>query len=327
MRTKIHPRIVRSFIPVKSAFFLIVVLLCMPVQMAFASETVMLPRYTPMIGAEYRYRSLKSIEIDIKPDASDDKAPVRMETAQGDFSLVLHVLSQDADGYLMHWSLSADAPKDAVKEARVYALNDNFRETIKTYGTEDVTLETTANGSPVALVNAAQILENLRSNAMALIGTIPSLRQIMQYPDIIIDILVPEAALLALGQADSDMEMTVGESWTVSGAEKINGIEIPTSSTWLVEAMDPVQRTVTFSMMKTFDSAALGKEQEKPAEITVPDLSKLTGSAARFLVSLEDGSTLEAIARAKIVTVDVITNTLTIHLYREDRTASLSMSE
>lgn len=96
---------------------------------ALAADSVVVPAYAPETGVEYLYRSHRTTSTDMSLWFDRPAAIMR-----GDFRQRMTVLSRDAEGMRVRWSLSADLPQDAEGAADTYAMNALYRNTLSAYG-------------------------------------------------------------------------------------------------------------------------------------------------------------------------------------------------
>lgn len=235
----------------------------MAVSPAQAAESVTVPPYEPAIGAESHYRVQKTTETDMslwfdKPEASS-------VVMRGDFRQSATVLSRDADGMRMKWTLSADIAPDATGAADSYAMNAMFRNSLAAYGVKALEFDADPSGTPTALVGADQIIANMEM----LLSTSASdntasrmLQTVKGNPLVVIDVLAPESMILALGQSSEAFTTDIGREWTVEGSEELKGMLVPTRTVWKLEAADRIRQTATFSATVTYDPVALLQSQQ-----------------------------------------------------------------
>ncbi|MBO0133610.1 SecDF P1 head subdomain-containing protein [Agrobacterium burrii] len=312
----------------------------MAVSPAQAAESVTVPPYEPAIGAESHYRVQKTTETDMslwfdKPEASS-------VVMRGDFRQSATVLSRDADGMRMKWTLSADIPPDATGAADSYAMNAMFRNSLAAYGVKALEFDADPSGTPTALVGADQIIANMEM----LLSTSASdntasrmLQTVKGNPLVVIDVLAPESMILALGQSSEAFTTDIGREWTVEGSEELKGMLVPTSTVWKLEAADRIRQTATFSAKVTYDPVALLQSQQssidgmiasfadRAKQMTDAQLAQARSAGksrtVTYVNSTRDGSTIEVLENT-VANVGGMKVTVAMHIWREDQPPVLS---
>ncbi|MDC9832015.1 SecDF P1 head subdomain-containing protein [Rhizobium binxianense] len=318
---------------------------------AWSDDGITIPGYEPATGVEHGYSVQKAIETDMsfwfdKPGAS--------VTVRGAFRQRMTVLSRDENGMRVRWSLSADLPAGTAGSPDSYQMNLPYRNSLTAYGTPTLELETDLNGSPNTLFGADRILAHMRemaangpggvaetgASATRASGVYDILSKIEQNPLLIAAALVPEAQLLAMGQSDQDDVMQIGQPLEVSQTEDYSGVDVPVVSTWTLESTDAVSRTATLSLSEEFDAAAFSQSQQLAITkmmAAFPDRVKSLAAdqlasvkrasktrSAKFVVSLDDGSAVEATETISMTTGGATFRTYT-HILREDMPARLPL--
>ncbi|MDP9729997.1 UNVERIFIED_ORG: hypothetical protein QE446_001805 [Rhizobium sp. SORGH_AS260] len=304
---------------------------------ALAADSVVVPGYAPETGAEYLYRSHKTTSTDMSLWFDRPAAIMR-----GDFRQRMTVLSRDAEGMRVSWSLSADLPQDAEGAADTYAMNALYRNTLSAYGVRQVEYEAGLNGFPGKLVGLDVILDTLRNTSVvgpdgSVANQPAGLRDIVEgiksNPILVIHNLAPEAELLSTVQEQESSTYEIGQSGTASVVEYARGTPIPVAIEWTLETADISGQTATFSLQKTYDRVALQQSQASAVEGVISsfgDKAKQLGdeqlAAARnasknvqmtVVMSLRDGSTLEATETVLAESGGIKIRTQT-HVWRED---------
>ncbi len=304
---------------------------------ARAADSVVVPGYAPEIGREYLYRSHKTTSTDMSLWFDRPAAIMR-----GDFRQRMTVLSRDAEGMRVRWSLSADLPQDAEGAADNYAMNALYRDSLSAYGVRQVEYEAGLNGFPGKLVGLDVILGNLHNTSVVgadggVANQPAGLRDIVEgiksNPVLVIHNLAPEAELLSTGQEQESSTYEIGQSGTASVVEYARGTPIPVAIEWKLETADFSRQTATFSLQKTYDRVALQQSQASAVEGVISSFgekAKQLGdeqlAAARnasknvqmtVVMSLRDGSTLEATETVLAESGGINIRTQT-HVWRED---------
>ncbi|MGV1761322.1 SecDF P1 head subdomain-containing protein [Rhizobium sp. A22-96] len=314
---------------------------------ARSNESVTVPGYAPATGVEHSYRVQKATENDMS--FWFDKSGATPLITRGDFRQKMTVLSRDEQGMRVRWSLSADLPNGIGGAADTYQMNLLYRNSLTAYGVSALELETDLNGYPRSLPGADQILAHMRQMAANGPGgavAVPEssvdniIDRIEQNPVLIVTALVPEAQLLASGQSYQDEAMEVGQALAASRNEDYGGVSVPVTSTWVLDSTDAAARTATLSVTDAYDPAVLSQSQqeviaklmaafdEQVKSLTADQLASVRRAdkkrIAKFVVSLNDGSVVEA---SEVVTIAMAGTTLRTYTYmrREDVPASLQV--
>jgi TPR repeat protein len=315
-------------------------LVCM--ETARAADSVTIPGYAPKTGVEYDYRSHKTTSTDMS--LWFDKPAVIM---RGDFRQRMTVLSRNTQSMQVRWSLSADLPPDAGGAVDTYAMNALYGNSLSAYGLQQLEYEAGLNGFPRKLMGFDAILRNIRSAAVVgpggfVVAPQSNLSDVVESiksnPILVVHNLVPEAELLATIQEQDGSTYEVGQTGTTSTVEYSRGVPVPVTIEWKLEAADLAKQTATFGLKKAYDSVALQQSQASAVEGVIASFGEkakqLTAeqlAAARivsknvtmtFIVSLHDGSTLEATEIVAAETGGMKITTMS-HVWREDIPASL----
>ncbi|QEN86419.1 sel1 repeat family protein [Labrys sp. KNU-23] len=309
---------------------------------AHAADSVTVPGYAPKTGVEYVYRSHKTTSTDMSLWFNKPAAIMR-----GDFRQSMTVLSRNTANIRVRWSLSADLPQRAEGIADSYAMNALYRNSLSAYGVHQLEYEAGLNGFPSKLIGFDAILRNIQSAAVVGPGGFVSapesnltdiIESIKSNPILVIHNLAPEAELLSTIQEQDSAAYNVGQTGTASTVEYSRSVPVPVTIGWKLEAADLAKQTATFSLKKTYDSIALQRSQASTVEGVIASFGEkakqLTGeqlAAARivskdvtmtFIVSLRDGSTLEA-TETVAAQSGGMKITMMSHVWREDIPASL----
>ncbi|WP_205586523.1 MULTISPECIES: hypothetical protein [unclassified Rhizobium] len=314
---------------------------------AWSDESATVPGYAPATGAEHSYRVQKANESDMS--FWFDKSGSFPVTIRGDFRQRMTVLSRDDKGMRVRWSLGADLPDDAAGAAETYQMNTLYRNSLTAYGVGALELETDLNGYPRSPFGVDQILGNMRKMAAnGPGGTVAApesgvydiINRIQENPIQIVTVLVPEAQLLAMGQAYQNETMSIGQSLAASRNEDYGGVSVPVTSTWVLESADTASRTAILSLSEDYDPAAFSQSQqaaiaklmvafaERVKSLTADQLVSVKRAgknrSAKFVVSLNDGSTVEASEVVTVTSGGATFRTCT-HIQREDMPARLQL--
>ena len=326
----------------KSLLLLLSPCLLVCLETARAADSVTIPGYAPKTGVEYVYRSHKTTSTDMSLWFDKPAAIIR-----GDFRQRMTVVSRNTNSMQVRWSLSADLPQGAEGAVDSYAMNALYGISLSAYGIRQLEYEAGLNGFPSKLVGFDVILRNIQ-NAAAVgpdgLSVTPqsSLTNIIEgikgNPLLVIHNLAPEAELLATIQEQDGSTYDVGQTGTASTVEYSRGTPVPVTIEWKLEAADLADQTATFSLKKTYDNAAFQQSQASAAEGVIASFGEkakqLTGeqlAAARiasknvtmaFIVSLRDGSTLEATETVAAESGGIKITAMS-HVWREDLPASL----
>lgn len=311
---------------------------------AWSDDSVKIPGYAPAIGVEHSYRVQKATENDMSLWFAN--AGAASVTIRGEFRQRMTVLSRDDNGVRVRWSLGADLPDGIAGAADTYQMNPLYRNSLAAYGVGGLELETDLGGYPRSLFGVNQILANMRKMAAGVpgggaapeSGVYDIINKIEANPLQIVAALVPEAQVLAMGQSYQDEAMEIGRASTVSRTEDYGGISVAVTSTWILESTDAASRTATLSLSEEYDPAALGQSQqaaiaklmdafaERVKSLTADQLASvkraIKNRSAKFVVSLDDGSTVEATEVVTATTGGATFRTYT-HILREDMPARL----
>ncbi|MEF3134895.1 hypothetical protein OS035_25925 [Rhizobium sp. 268] len=312
---------------------------------AWSDDGVTIPSYAPATGAERGYSVQKATESDMSFWFDKPGAAV---TARGVFRQRMTVLSRDESGMRARWSLNAELPEGTAGPTDSYQMNLLYRNSLAVYGTSTLELETDLNGFPTNLFGVDGILAHMREMAAnGPGGTAPAengvngiIGKIEQNPLLIVTALVPEAQLLATGQFYQDQVMQIGQPAAASRIEDYSGVNVPVVSTWTLESTDAASHTATLSLSEEFDPAALSQSQqpatakmmaafpERVKNLTADQLVSIKRAgktrSAKFVVSLDDGSAVEATEIVSVTTGGFTLRTYT-HILRDDMPARLPL--
>ncbi|MBB6221530.1 hypothetical protein GGI64_004508 [Rhizobium leguminosarum] len=333
----------------KSSHWKSVVWFCVGVTLstpAWSDDGITIPGYTPATGVERGYSVQKATETDMSFWFDNSGASV---TARGVFHPRMTVLSRDETGMRVRWSLNAELPEGTAGPADSYQMNLLYRNSLAAYGTSTLELETDLNGFPSNPVGVDRILAHMREMAANAPGGAAAppdngvngiIGKIEQNPLLIVTALVPEAQLLATGQFYQDQLMQIGQAEVASRTEDYNGVNVPVTSTWTLESTDAASRTATLSVSEEFDPAALSRSQEpatakmmaafpeRVKNLTADQLASIKRAgktrSVKFVVSLDDGSAVEATEIVSVTTGGFTLRTYT-HILREDMPARLPL--
>ena len=314
---------------------------------AWSNDSVKIPGYAPATGVQHSYRVQKATETDMSFWFGN--AGAASVTSRGEFRQHMTTLSRDDKGMQVRWSLDGALPGDAVGAADTYQMNLLYRNSLAAYGVGALELETDLNGYPRNLFGVDQILANMRKMAANGPGGAPAapesgvydiINRIQENPIQIVTVLVPEAQLLARGQSYQDETMEAGRPLAVSRNEDYGDVSVPVTSTWILESTDAASRTATVSLSEDYDPAAFSQSQqaaiaklmvgfaERVKSLTPDQLASVKRASknrsAKFVVSLNDGSTIEASEVVTATTGGSTFRTYT-HILREDMPASLQL--
>ncbi|NLS00356.1 hypothetical protein HGP17_26310 [Rhizobium sp. P38BS-XIX] len=313
---------------------------------AWSAESITIPAYAPAVGVEQGYKIQKATETDMS--LWFDKPGASSVTMRGVFNQRMRILSRDANGLRVVWSLHADLPGDLAGAADGYQMNALYQNSLAAYGVEELELETDLNGYPRALSGADQIKANLRKMAATTSGdagasdsTVSSIvRNVEANPLFVVNVLVPEAGLIAMGQAYQDQIMDMGQELVATREEDYGGVRVPITSTWKLESSDPSAHTAVLSLVEKYDSTTFSLSQqaaiaklmdafpERVKSLTVEQLTSAKQASknrnAKFVMSLKDGSTLEASEIVTVVSGGTTLRTYT-HIQRADLPTTLAI--
>ena len=326
----------------KSLLFLLSPCLLICMETARAADSVTIPGYAPKTGVEYVYRSRKTTSTDMSLWFDKPAAIIR-----GDFRQRMTVVLRNANSMQVRWLLSADLPQGAEGAADSYAMNALYGNSLSVYGIRQLEYEAGLNGFPNRLVGFDAILRNIQNAAAVgpdglVVAPQSSLTNIIDgiksNPLLVIHNLVPEAELLATIQEKDAATYDVGQTGTASTVEYSHGMPVPVTMEWKLEAADLANQTATFSLKKAYDNAAFQQSQASAVEGVIASFGEkakqLTGeqlAVARivsknvtmaFIVSLRDGSTLEALETVAAESGGIKITAMS-HVWREDLPASL----
>lgn len=297
-----------------------------------AAEKVTVPRYQPVVGLDIRWRSERAMSSRLPPILKAD------ETGEldGVFDLTQRVMARTRSVYRERWSLSPDVPKDASSTGQ-QVLNELQRGTLQAYGIRELTLETGRHGDRI--IGAKQLLKTIQRKAAAASPgsdmAASVLQQVENDPFMTARILVPEAALLASGQSEHDSEWAIGERWSSADTEMLRGVEVPVSIQWQLESVDTSRRMAVFILTETYDPEAFSQSVKNVESLTTqqaPGGAAPAGAesraslrrVARLMVSLTDGSVVEAAERRKLMAAGM-ESISTLHVYRQGVPKRLSI--
>ncbi|RFC00678.1 hypothetical protein B5K08_02100 [Rhizobium leguminosarum bv. trifolii] len=312
---------------------------------AQSEDGVTIPGYAPATGVEHSYSVQKATESDMsfwfdKPGAS--------VTARGAFHPRMTVLSRDENGMRVRWLLNADLPEGTAGTAHSYQMNLLYQNSLTAYGTTTLDLETDLNGFPSNLFDVDRILAHMREMAVNGPGGAATsengvngiIDKIEQNPLLIVTALAPEAQLLATGQFYQDQVMQIGQPAAGSRIEDYSGVNVTVASTWTLESTDAAARSATLSMSEDVDPAAFSQSQqpaiakmmaafpERIKNLTADQLASIKRAgktrSVTFVVSLDDGSTVEATEIVSVTTGGFTLRTYT-HILRDDMPARLPL--
>jgi hypothetical protein len=313
---------------------------------AWAGESVTIPRYQPEIGTVHTWRIEKTTESDMSLWL--DKPEAASMVMRGDFRQQTGVVSRDDKGMRVRWMLSADLPPAALSAADSYAMNPQYANSLAAYGVQQLEFETDLTGYPTALVGADQIVAHMQ-NLVATPGpgglTVPAdsvagqmVQAVKDNPLRVVDVLIPEVIALSLGQASQDATTEVGSTWTAKGDESVGDAIVPATSDWKFASTDKARHTATFNMKQSFDAAALQSAVnarvekmiagfgERASQLTEEQMARVRSSRKfrdlTLVVSLQDGSTIEALDSVTVDTAGTKLVTVT-HIWRDDQLPTL----
>ncbi|MEP7453656.1 hypothetical protein [Phyllobacterium sp. SB3] len=320
----------RKLLAVTGTFFL---MLLSGLSIASA-ETVTIPGYAPELGVEHTYRSKKSGLTDMS--MWFDNPAAAGQTNYGDFRQRVTITKNSTDSFLQQWKLSADLPPDA---SGPLEMNNMFRNTLAAYGVEQLGIETDLNGSPIDLLDKDRIIANVKTVAASgaagseTSGLDAIVQMLEQNPLAVIEAIVPEAAYLSTPQSHESGTYEIGQSWELEQEESVNGFIVPVTSTWKVEATDPVRQTATMSWKQISDPVALAKTQEVTVTKLMASFSErvktLTSEQLTYMrsasktrdgnavISLRDGTAIELNEVLTVISGGV-KMVSTVHIMRED---------
>ncbi|RFB99258.1 hypothetical protein B5K11_02125 [Rhizobium leguminosarum bv. trifolii] len=312
---------------------------------AWSDDGVTIPGYAPATGVERGYDVQKATESDMSFWFDNSGASV---TARGAFHPRMTVLSRDENGMRARWSLNAELPEGTAGPADNYQMNLLYQNSLTAYGTTTLELETDLNGFPTNLFGVDRILAHIGEMAVnGPGGTAPAengvngiIDKIEQNPLLIVTALAPEAQLLATGQFYQDQVMQIGQPAAGSRIEDYGGVNVPVASTWTLESTDAASHTATLSLSEEFDPAALSQSQqpatakmmaafpERVKNLTADQLASIKRAgktrSVKFVVSLDDGSAVEATEIVSVTTGGFTLRTYT-HILRDDMPARLPL--
>ncbi|MBB3645416.1 hypothetical protein FHX14_001586 [Rhizobium sp. BK619] len=308
---------------------------------AWSDDGITIPGYTPATGVERGYSVQKATETDMSFWFDNSGASV---TARGVFHPRMTVLSRDETGMRVRWSLNAELPEGTAGPADSYQMNLLYRNSLAAYGTSTLEVETDLNGFPSNPVGVDRILAHMREMAANAPGGENGVNGIIgkieQNPLLIVTALVPEAQLLASGQFYQDQVMQIGQAAVESRIEDYNGVNVSVTSTWTLESIDAASHTATLSLSEEFDPAALSQSQQPAAakmmaafpervkNLTADQLASIKRAgktrSVKFVVSLDDGSAVEATEIVSVTTGGFTLRTYT-HILRDDMPARLPL--
>ena len=313
---------------------------------AWSEDGVTITGYAPATGVEHGYSVQKATESDMSFWFDNSGASV---TARGVFHPRMTVLSRDENGMRVRWSLNAELPEGTAGPADSYQMNLLYQNSLTAYGTSTLDLGTDLNGFPSNLFGVDRILAHMREMAVNGSGGAAAspgngvdgiIGKIEQNPLLIVTALVPEAQLLATGQFYQDQVMQIGQAEVASRTEDYNGVNVSVTSTWILESTDAASHTATLSVSEEFDAAALSQSQEpatakmmaafpeRVKNLTADQLASIKRAgktrSVKFVVSLDDGSAVEATEIVSVTTGGFTLRTYT-HILREDMPARLPL--
>ncbi|MBB3299022.1 hypothetical protein FHT72_002731 [Rhizobium sp. BK077] len=316
---------------------------------AWSAGGIEIPGYAPATGVERSYRVQKATETDMS--FWFDKPGASAMTMRGAFRQRMTVLSRDEDGMRVRWSLSADLPAGTAGLADSYQMNLLYRNSLTAYGTATLEFETDLNGNPRTLSDADQIVAHMRemaaggapsagASAARESGVYDIIAKLEANPLQIVAALAPEAQLLATGQSYQAETMEMGQASVASRDEDYGGVNVPVTSTWTLKSTDATAGTATLSLSEEADAAAFSQSQqpvianlmssfaERAKSLTADQLASVKRASknrsVELVVSLNDGSTLEASEIVTVTTGDATFRTYT-HIQREDMPAKLPL--
>jgi uncharacterized protein len=326
----------------KTLLLLLSPYLLISIETAHAADSIMIPGYAPKTGVEYVFRSHKTTSTDMSLWFNKPAVIIR-----GDFRQRMTVLSQNTKSLRVRWSLSADLPQGAEGAGDSYAMNALYGNSLSVYGVRQLEYEAGLNGFPNKLIGSDAILRNIHSASIVgpdggvvappatLSDTIESIKS---NPILVVHNLAPEAELLSTIQEQEGSTYDIGQTGTASTVEYARGVPIPVTVGWKLKAADLAKQTATFSVKKVYDSVALQQSQASTVEGMIASFGEkakqLTGeqlAAARtvsknsmmtFIVSLRDGSTLEATETVAAESGGMKITAMS-HVWREDMPRTL----
>ncbi len=314
---------------------------------AWAGDSVTVPGYAPATGVERSYRIQRATESDMS--LWFDKSDAASVITRGEFRQRMTVVSRDDKGMRVRWSLSADLPDGVAGPTDTYQMNPLYRNSLTAYGVDALEMETDLNGFPNNLFGVDRILANMRGMAAngpggavapPQSGVQDIIDRIQENPLQIVTVLTPEAQLLATGQAYKDEAMEVGKALMASRNEDYVGVSVPVASNWLLQSTDAARHTATLSVVDQYDPDAFSQSQqgvidkflsafgERMKSLTADQLAAVKRASktrrAEFVVSLGDGSVIEALETVTVISAGSTFRTYT-HIRREDVPAVLQV--
>lgn len=312
---------------------------------AWSAEKVTIPAYAPAPGVEHVYRVQMASETDMSfwfdnPGASS----VAM---RGAYRRRMIILSRDEKSMRVRWSLDSALPEGVSGAASTYQLNPLYQNSLLAYGVNQLEFETNLSGIPSNVLGADAIVANMQkmaANGPGGISAAPEsgvsniIEAVRANPLQIVTALIPEALVLANGQGASEETLEIAQAYTSSGTENISGVDVRAEIIWTLESTDTVRHTATLSFSQIDDPIALSQSQqaatakmmtafpERAKALTSDQLAEVKRASknrtSRFVVSLDDGSVLEALETVAVRSGGMTVRTFT-HVRREQVPASL----
>jgi hypothetical protein len=241
------------------AAFFVCTLLAAPAQ---ALDLVQIPAYNPPIGAEMAYRVTATGSGEFGRNSFGD-------TPGGSFVNRMTVLEKHRGGFRTFWRVSAEGPD-----------NDLYRETLRVYGVDAITLDTDLAGAAMALQEAAVINNNLHRAISERLRDAPPqkgsvlekfLKEDYSQPMLFAQAIAPASALLPQQQSAAMQEVEIGAVETQTGSIAAAGATVPVITQWAAQTADKTARTVTIIWSMTADEGELTRAYKTRIDANLAD--------------------------------------------------------
>ena len=242
-----------------AAVFVCALLSAAPAQ---AFELVQIPAYNPPTGAETAYR------VTVTTSGEYGRNSVG-GVPGGSFVNRMTVLEKYRFGFRTFWRVSAEGPG-----------NEAYRETLRIYGVDAITLDTDLAGATVALRETAVINTNVhRAISESLHDAPPQKGSVLEkflkdeysQPLLFAQAIAPASALLPAQQFAAMQEVEIGAVETQTGAITVAGASVPVITQWVVQTADKDARTATIAASMTADEGELTRVYKTQIDANLAD--------------------------------------------------------
>lgn len=279
-----------------------------------AAEAVTVPAWTSPVGSVWTVRTTTVMTTAFDGSGA---APAETRTDRLELAHREQLVERGKDRAREVWTLDLEGGAVRVPPISQEPADPHeaYRRSMAMWGVALLEIETDATGAPLHLLGKEAIRKRVEEVLRGLVppgGQAPSapppiVAAFDAHPEMLIDLLLPEARALAALQTAKPQTTTVGASWTREGPDRVAGVALSKKTVFTVEAVDPAARTVTVSWRDDFEPEALTKAfaalieanlaavRAKSGEVDEARRKALSTVAianrGQIVVSLDDGAT------------------------------------